>query len=518
MLAACLTTVFCLASWGTPTRDYHYSVQVKGTVAGLMRMRMYKKKNDNDEVIYRSVEDMVAEVERGVNDLVKLEFTTFIEEREDGSVVSSGYSQKMAQTVIEMEYDYETKPGKVVVKSTQSGAVHNSEVDAPKKGTYYGRLAMLKKLHENFKNGETEFDINTIKPEMGPTTVTMRTKLLGTDDEVVDTPEHKNKVATNKYSTLVVGVGIQSTEWYILDSSDDTFPSYIMTKYSVDSAMGKLEALYTTEENAKKAYEGTDVRPELVHSAYVPLKRPSRKMYTDSGAITYKVTAKAGDVPDFPANGFQTVEVKGDHALVTIDLGKPELFTGDAEEQRTYLQPTAMIDGTDPGVMKLAAKARELAGEDADTNRLARAAWRITKDTIKRSDLATGFASATETAKTMTGDCSEYAVLLAGILRALDIPSRTCSGLVYLEDSKGANFGWHMWSQALLPGKCPDDECEDEDVGALYWNDMDGTLPIPFSLGHILFGVSAMSDSEAHTAELKLVSMIGNIEVEIIDP
>ena len=503
---------------------------------------MYKKTDDEGEVVYRSVEDMVAEVERGVNDLVKLEFTTYMEEREDGSAIASGYQQKMAQTVIEMSYDYKTKPGKVLVQSSQSGTTHDSEVDAPERGSYYGRLAMLKKLHENYKNDITDFDVSTIKPEMGPTSVIIKTKLIETTEEEVENSEI-NKSMTRKYSSNVMGVGIKSTEWYILDPRDDSFPAYMMTKYSVDSAMGKLEAIYTTEERAKSLYEGSDQRPELVHSAYVPLKQPSRRMYSDRGAVTYKVTAKSGDVPEFPEQGFQSVVTKGDHALVTVDLGKPELFTGSADDKLHYLRPTAMIDGTDPGVMRLAEKAKDMAGDDADTNMLARAAWRVTKQTIRRSDLATGFASATETAKTMTGDCSEYAVLLAGILRALDIPSRTCSGLVYLEDSQGANFGWHMWSQALLPGTCPDNECEDEDVGALYWNDLDSTLPISFSyvifisllmstpgschlsidkitnsLGHILFGISAMSDSEAHTAELKLVSMIGNINVEIVNP
>jgi hypothetical protein len=151
---------------------------------------------------------------------------------------------------------------------------------------------------------------------------------------------------------------------------------------------------------------------------------------------------------------------------------------------------------------------------------------------ITRSDLATGFASASEVVRSQTGDCSEYAVLQAAMLKADGIPSRVCSGLVYVqkhEKTRGnptvdpahkdehtiamevgndgeqyeltGNFGWHMWTQGLIDGR---------------WVDLDATLSVPYSVGHVLLGTTSLSDAEGHAGEMELVSLIGNLDVEIL--
>ena len=105
---------------------------------------------------------------------------------------------------------------------------------------------------------------------------------------------------------------------------------------------------------------------------------------------------------------------------------------------------------------------------------------------ISSKHLSTAYASASETARTGSGDCTEHAVLLAAVLKARAIPARVCHGLVYVElggdaisgeapsraaggDQAGgaagatvaadgsaapatapAQFGWHMWTQAMV--------------------------------------------------------------------
>ena len=83
---------------------------------------------------------------------------------------------------------------------------------------------------------------------------------------------------------------------------------------------------------------------------------------------------------------------------------------------------------------------------------------------ISSKHLSTAYASASETARTGSGDCTEHAVLLAALLKARMIPARVCHGLVYVElggsaingqateggeggASGDGQFGWHMWSQ-----------------------------------------------------------------------
>lgn len=161
------------------------------------------------------------------------------------------------------------------------------------------------------------------------------------------------------------------------------------------------------------------------------------------------------------------------------------------------------------------------------------------KNHITVFDLATGYASASETARRASGDCSEHAVLLAAVLRSDSIPSRVCSGLVYTERTVSAeelnkmgtgsasrecdqggceatgdakkrysapgvrgSFAWHAWTQALVNGK---------------WLDVDATLHhSPYSVGHVLMGTSSLSDRTGHADEMKLVSLVGNLKMKVV--
>merc|ERR1719261_959477 len=149
-----------------------------------------------------------------------------------------------------------------------------------------------------------------------------------------------------------------------------------------------------------------------------------------------------------------------------------------------------MIDNTDDAVRELAysldarLKAAGVAIPDGCTSasadcslsektelQLAYSLRDLVHSHIQDKHLSTAYASASETARTGSGDCTEHAVLLAALLKARGIPSRVCHGLVYVEQGGSAingqaeydadgnlverggattsgQFGWHMWSQA----------------------------------------------------------------------
>jgi transglutaminase-like putative cysteine protease len=123
---------------------------------------------------------------------------------------------------------------------------------------------------------------------------------------------------------------------------------------------------------------------------------------------------------------------------------------------------------------------------------------------IEEKNMSTAFASASQTARSKEGDCSEHAVLLCGVLRAANIPSRGVMGMVYVPNVVGPNgvFGWHMWSQALIDGK---------------WIDLDATLDTPYSVGHIATLTSSLTDEDFGAEMGGIIAIIGNLEVEIID-
>ena len=91
---------------------------------------------------------------------------------------------------------------------------------------------------------------------------------------------------------------------------------------------------------------------------------------------------------------------------------------------------STMVDGKDEAVValteKATAKVKGGPGERAEAMR------QFVHAFIDEKNLGVGFASASEVARTATGDCSEHALLLAAMLRADGIPSRTASGLIYV--------------------------------------------------------------------------------------
>jgi hypothetical protein len=94
---------------------------------------------------------------------------------------------------------------------------------------------------------------------------------------------------------------------------------------------------------------------------------------------------------------------------------------------------------------------------------------------IRTKDLNVGYASALEVARTPEGDCTEHAVLLAALGRALEIPTRVVDGLVYVDHYAGGEhvFVPHAWAQAWIDG---------------HWQSFDAAL-FGFDSGHIALSV-----------------------------
>lgn len=94
---------------------------------------------------------------------------------------------------------------------------------------------------------------------------------------------------------------------------------------------------------------------------------------------------------------------------------------------------------------------------------------------IRTKDLNVGYASALEVARNPEGDCTEHAVLLAALGRALGIPTRVVDGLAYTDHYAGVQhvFVPHAWAQAFVDG---------------HWQSFDAALH-GFDAGHIALSV-----------------------------
>ncbi len=122
---------------------------------------------------------------------------------------------------------------------------------------------------------------------------------------------------------------------------------------------------------------------------------------------------------------------------------------------------------------------------------------------ISDKTLAVGYASALETAHARRGDCTEHAVLLAALGRAVGIPTRVVSGVAYADAYSGKDrvFVPHAWVVAHVDGR---------------WRSYDAALS-GFDSGHIAFTVDN-GDPAAFYASLNWLGRLQIKEVEVRAP
>jgi hypothetical protein len=139
------------------------------------------------------------------------------------------------------------------------------------------------------------------------------------------------------------------------------------------------------------------------------------------------------------------------HGDWLVDIGNP-LPGGEAPPSPEDTLPNAWVQSDAPAIRELATQAVGDAGDDLQKMRRLRS---FVSDYITQHGLDVGYASALEVVQTREGDCTEYAVLLAALARAEQIPTRVVTGLVYADRYAGSSrvFVPHAWVQSWVNGR-----------------------------------------------------------------
>ncbi len=108
-----------------------------------------------------------------------------------------------------------------------------------------------------------------------------------------------------------------------------------------------------------------------------------------------------------------------------------------------YLAANDTVQCNDPAIV---GKAREIVGDETD-------AWKAAKKLIdwvygnmEKVDHDPRPSSALECLRMMKGDCSEHATLTTALARAVGIPSRFVTGVVYVSDG----YYYHAWNELYI--------------------------------------------------------------------
>lgn len=233
------------------------------------------------------------------------------------------------------------------------------------------------------------------------------------------------------------------------------------------------------------------------------LIRPSRPIARPRAAtsLVARLRITEGELPELPTTSSQRWARKGDSILLTVSSA-PAPVRG---EVGGALGRSSLIDPTDPALVALAASLAPATAPAEMAEQLRAGVFAHIKD----KGLGSGLVSASEAARSRSGDCTEHAVLLAALLRARGVPARVASGIVYVDDFIGQQgvFGYHMWTQALV------------DLGdGPVWLDVDAALDGArrFDATHIALAVSDLSDATG-TADLWSLSVMpGRLAVDVL--
>ena len=463
----------------TLVEEHWYVVEMAGGRAGSMHVRV-----DSDASRFRSGSAIRMSMDRGPVPIT-IEITTSFIETRDGKPLIMTSVQDMGMQSIEHEWRFEDDH---VVYATRQGGRENARQRPWPDVVGLTPMAVHRLWLAGLEAGDKEISYTMLDAQTGLEPITVTHTFVGAGEYQLGNrtiPVTVWKTATSMMP--LTGLEKYSTEGYLVHQA-------------VDFGMGNMVTRLATK--AEALAEIVDA-PELLVSTFVePDRRIARA--ADASTATLRLRVTEGTLPLLPAAGAQRVYHRLDNRAATlmIDINDNLPATEAEIADAAYRESSAMIESDDPLIRKLAASSVRDAGDDpmdrADAIRAS------VHKLVSNKGLDTAFATASETARTRAGDCSEHAVLLAALLRAQEIPARVAVGLVYADSFLEHRdiFGWHMWTQALIDGR---------------WVDFDATLDRRYHAAHVLTATTSLGDGGIDAELASMLMLMGRIEIDVVD-
>jgi transglutaminase-like putative cysteine protease len=317
------------------------------------------------------------------------------------------------------------------------------------------------------------------------------TQLVAGEYETVLLPSGERKLLRIESTIDLGGQKIDTTLW--VDEKGQTLKTFVPAV--------QQETIRTTKDDALQPLNGGEF--DLLVASTVPLtgKLPDP---TQTRRVVYKAHVTSGKIDGLFANCLsQRVKTIDEQtATLTILAVRPnEPKAPDikpAQPTDDDLAANNLIQCDDPKVLELSAR---IAPDETDPWKVACALEKHVDQTIKLKSFSQAFATAAEVARSLEGDCTEHAVLLAALCRARKIPARVAFGLVYYPPQKG--FAYHMWNEVWITDR---------------WVPLDATLGLAGIGGdHIKLADSNLAGASAYSAMLPVIQVFGRLKLEVVE-
>ena len=301
--------------------------------------------------------------------------------------------------------------------------------------------------------------------------------------ETVDLPGGSMRLHPVEQTLVFSGAPVHSHLWV---DTQQTVYKLTLPVMGVELTMLACDRVCATAPNqASDVFERT-----LMHSPR-PLTRSEL-----AGGLQYTLAPRDGGASlRLPATDEQRVDAQGTERIVTIrpiaTVGGEAGPTPDDYLSNDWLQSTA------PEVRRLAQRA---IGDAAKPRERMQRIETFVRGYIRKKTLDVGYASALEVARNPEGDCTEHAVLVAALGRAVGIATQIVDGLAYAPGFAGQDqvFVPHAWAQAWIDGR---------------WQSFDAALA-GFDAGHIAL---AIGDGDPWRFYAGL-DMLGRIDLRKVEP
>ncbi len=264
--------------------------------------------------------------------------------------------------------------------------------------------------------------------------------------------------------------------------------------------LGKIVLFRTSKEQAMAPGQVATLT-DIGISQYVSLHQKILNPYQARAAV-YRITLKDDDDPAsaFARDDRQNVKkVKGQSFELHVRSSQgPQGGENGEKVKDEFTQSSYFINCADPLVKK---HAREAVGGEKDPWKKA---LRIEKWVYQHMKGANheALAPADHVARTLQGDCTEYAMLTAAMCRAQGVPARTAVGLIYADVQKGPVFAFHMWTEVWVQGQ---------------WIPLDATRGRGFvGATHLKITDQSWHDERTLTPLLPVVRVVGRVSIEVV--
>ena len=199
--------------------------------------------------------------------------------------------------------------------------------------------------------------------------------------------------------------------------------------------------------------------PDLFKVQSITLNRVVPNIHAQS-EVTYRVRLTS----DEPSNKLFVDDARQRHSKVegmdktfdirVVPVREPGPIDKPAKPDAEFLSSSYFLDWDNPSVKNQALQAiRNLPPRASDWEK-ARAVEKWVHDNMRSTEFSQAMTSCATVSKELRGDCTEYAMLAAGLCRALGIPSRTAMGVVYAAPGAGKPFlAYHMWYEVFVDGQ-----------------------------------------------------------------